>query len=180
MRILFVPISSIALGAFAILASPMSVANAANEEPPVASEESSAPASIVGMSDQKLSASIERWIANYYLSGHDLSREEMKAIYAPTVDYFGKGEKSLSYIIRDQRGYYRRWPQRMFEMVPGTLQIARDPYNKSVVDVSFQYDFETRSARRTSRGRGLAELTLDFSLPGGRIVREGGRVLERY
>lgn len=180
MRLIRHSVTVLAVGALTVCFAPIRAVLSAPLEAPVTAGESGASEEIARMSDEKLRVAIEAFVAEFYLSGEELSADEMTTIYAPTVDYFGSRSKKRVSIIRDQRGYYRRWPERNFELVPGTLKIVRGADNSSMVDVSFEYYFETRSRKRESRGRGIAELTLDFSLPGGRIVREGGKVLERF
>ncbi len=144
-------------------------------------EDPAAPAeSIARMSEEKLQTAIERFVDNFYLAGEDLSTDEMMAIYAPVVNYFGNRRKKRASIIRDQLSYYRRWPSRSFELVPGTLSVVRSTKVDAIVNVTFEYFYETRSRKRTSRGRGVTNLTLDFTVPGGQIIREGGKVLERF
>ncbi len=136
--------------------------------------------SIANMSEAELRTAIERFINDFYLAGENLSRDEMKIIYAPVVDYFGERRKTRAAIMKNQRAYYRRWPDRLFEMMPGTLEISRKEGSTGIVDVTFEYFYETRSAKRVSRGQGVSYLTLDFTVAGGQIIREGGKVLKRF
>ena len=112
--------------------------------------------SIANMSEVELRTAIERFINDFYLAGENLSRDEMKIIYAPVVDYFGQRRKTRTAIMKNQRAYYRRWPERLFEMIPGTLAIERKDSANGIVDVTFEYFYETRSAKRVSRGQGGA------------------------
>ncbi|KUO58330.1 MAG: hypothetical protein APF80_15100 [Alphaproteobacteria bacterium BRH_c36] len=136
--------------------------------------------SIANMSEAELRSVIERFVENFYLAGEDLSEDQLKTIYAPVVNYFGSRRKSRSAIVRDQLRYYRRWPDRKFELIPQTLSVVRSDAADQVIDVVFDYLFDTRSGKRRARGRGVAMLTLDFSVAGGQIVRERGKVLERF
>lgn len=136
--------------------------------------------SIANMSDVELRDAITRFVENFYLAGEDLSEEQLEAIYAPVVNYFGNRRKTRASIVRDQRRYYRRWPDRNFELISGTLNVVRTDQADEIVDVVFEYFFETRSGKRKSRGRGVTMLTLDFSVAGGQIIRERGEVTERF
>lgn len=126
----------------------------------------------------ELRSVVGRFIDGFYLSGDDLTPEEIATLYAPRVDYFGDRGKLRDAIVRDKLAYFRRWPNRRYELIPETLAVYRDP-DAQQVDVEFEYQFETRGRGRRSEGRGIALLTLDFSQPGGQIVREEGRVLDR-
>lgn len=115
----------------------------------------------------------------FYLAGLNLAPEQIDAIYADKVDYFGEKEKSRADIIRDKQAYYRRWPQRRYTIVPDTINIYREAGGPQLIDITFEYDFDVRSNGRRERGRGEASLTIDFATPNGAIVREEGKVLSR-
>jgi hypothetical protein len=123
-------------------------------------------------------ASVQKFVSDFYLAGEDLSAEQIEAIYAPRVVYYGTPTSRAS-IIRDQQAYTRRWPQRRYTLIDDTLAITAKPNAPKTFDVSFDYDFEVRAADRTSMGRGFTRLTLDFSVPGGQIVAVEGRVTQR-
>ncbi|MBU2581353.1 MAG: hypothetical protein KJ622_06520 [Alphaproteobacteria bacterium] len=136
--------------------------------------------SLAEMSDDELRAAMVKFVENFYLAGEDQSDEQLTVLYAPVVDYFGSRRKSRVAIIRDQKSYYRKWPDRSFLLAPNTLRVERTSGGEPIVEVTFEYLFDNRSAKRRSRGRGVSYLTLDFSVAGGQIIREGGRVLQRY
>lgn len=129
--------------------------------------------------DDALEARIERFVRGFYLSGQDVGEEQIRLLYAPFVHYFGKDDVSIAQIIRDKTAYYRRWPQRVFSLIEGTLDVRRLEGNGNVYDVAFEYDFEVRRGGDQKRGRGVAVLTIDLNEDEGRIVRETGRVLKR-
>lgn len=129
--------------------------------------------------DGVLEARIERFVRGFYLSGDDVDEEQIRLLYGPRVDYFGRNGVSVGEIVRDKIGYYRRWPQRVFSLVEGTLDVRRAGQGGESYDVAFEYDFEVRRAGEIKRGRGVAVLTIDLGDDGGRIVRETGRVLRR-
>ncbi|MBU1210458.1 MAG: hypothetical protein KJ587_04180 [Alphaproteobacteria bacterium] len=163
----------------AVVAQPRPAVSAPNEAA-VSGEEALPEKSIANMSEVELRAAIERFVENFYLAGVDLSEEQLETIYAPVVDYFGSRRQSRAAIVRDQLRYYRRWPERRFELIPGTLNVVRSDETDEVIDVVFEYFFDTRSGKRRPRGRGVAMLTLDFSVVGGQIIRERGNVVERF
>ncbi len=134
---------------------------------------------IAALDDEALARRMVAFIGDFYLSGQNLEPEELEAIYAPTVLYFGSRPKSRRAIVADKLGYYRRWPDRRYNLVPDTVSIFRTDDNAQQIDITFDYDFDVRSARRVSRGRGSAVLTLDLGVPGGQIVREDGKVVRR-
>lgn len=124
-------------------------------------------------------AQIERFVTNYYLSSEPFSKEQIEVLYAPRIHYFGKSDVAREEIIRDKLRYYARWPGRRYVLDPATLQIAEDPANPRILDIRFEYEFDVSGPSRTSSGRGIALLTLDLSVEGGRITRESGSVISR-
>jgi len=146
------------------------------------SQPADGPTSIVDVaetSDAELRDRMVRFVDRFYLSGQDLSGEEIDTLYAPVVDYFGNTRKTLTEVKQDKIAYFKRWPDRLYELIPETLEIVRSDVDPDVIGVEFEYLFDVRSASRTSMGRGFTVLTLDFSTPGGRITRETGDVIDR-
>jgi hypothetical protein len=121
---------------------------------------------------------VQKFVTDFYLSNENLSGEQIDAIYAPMVQYFGT-PTSRRAVVREKLAYYRRWPERRFTLAPDTLKITTAPTGPRVVDISFDYEFDVRSSERTSAGRGSARLTLDLSGGEGQIIREEGRVTAR-
>jgi hypothetical protein len=121
---------------------------------------------------------VQKFVVDFYLSNEDLTGEQIDAIYAPTVQYFGTATNRRA-VVREKLAYYRRWPERRFTLDPDTLKITTAQTGPRVVDISFDYEFDVRSAERMSAGRGSARLTLDLSGSEGQIIREEGRVTAR-
>ncbi len=128
---------------------------------------------------EQLRGLMRRFVATHYLSGEDMTPEEIATLYAERVDYFGERRKTLRSIIADKQAYFRRWPQRDYLLVADTFQVNRGGDNNGRLEVRFEYDFAVRSPQRNSSGRGVTELTFDVATPGGKLVRESGRVLSR-
>lgn len=133
---------------------------------------------ISDLDDAVVAEIMAHFVVTFYLSGKSMSPAEIEQLYAPRVRYFDGTELTRKAVIRDKLDYFKRWPDRTFSLVPDTMEVFRD--ESDLVDVTFQYEFVVRSPKRTSRGRGNAKLTLDFTEPAGRIVREEGDVISRY
>jgi len=99
--------------------------------------------------------------------------------YAPYVTYYGKHGVPRGRIMKDKARYFRRWPYASYKVDAGTLEI-RPAAGPGRYQVSFEYDYEVASSKKSSAGRGLAQLTLEVASGGFRIVSEGGRVLRKY
>lgn len=135
------------------------------------------PAEIDEVEDTALAEAMVRFIVGFYLTGEDLTADEIAELYAPTVSYNGEQAKSRDDVVRDKLAYVKKWPKRRFDVVPDTIEVVRDSIGPKFVDVVFEYTFEVRSGKRVSRGRGAASLTLDFTSPHAQIVREDSKVL---
>jgi hypothetical protein len=120
---------------------------------------------------------IEVFIKDYYLSEEALDEADLRRIYSPKVDYFGERKTNLVEVAREKARYYRDWPTRHYELVPGSIDIEWK--SADVANVTFLYDFKVSAPdKMTSEGRGRGHLTLDLRGPTGRIVREDGEVIE--
>jgi hypothetical protein len=118
---------------------------------------------------------IRTFVEKYYLSGDALDDSQVRHIYAERVDYFGR-EVPLKDVARQKMDYYHQWPGRNYAMIPGTLTISWK--SALLANVTFNYRFKVKSRKDlVSAGRGRAVLTIDFSAPAARIVREDGEVL---
>lgn len=147
---------------------------AENADPP--QDEQAAPAprlDAAGMADR-----LKRFVTNYYLSPDALSPPQLRAIYAENIEYFGGQRVTVERVIADKLNYFRRWPERKFHLVDGTIDINHDRSKPSVYHVSFEYDFAIAGPGRQSSGRGFGLLSLDLALGQGQIIRETGEVLQ--
>ena len=72
------------------------------------------------------------------------------SFYASTVDYYGEGRQSHAAITRDQRNYYRRWPDREFKL-RGDPQIVR--LGEESATARYRYHYSLRGPQKTASGR---------------------------
>ncbi len=121
---------------------------------------------------------LTRFVTDYYLGSSPLSSEQLRALYATRVEYFGGRKVSVERVVADKLSYYRRWTDRRFRLVDGTLDINRDRRQPSLFHVSFEYDFRISGPGRRSSGRGFGLITLDLGTSDAHIVRETGEVLQ--
>ncbi len=124
----------------------------------------------------KSSEWIKVFIKNFYLSGEALNEADIRRIYSREIDYFGK-RTSIDKLARETAQYYRDWPQRHYELVPGSIDIKWK--SDQIADVSFSYDYKVSAPKKkkASKGRGRAHLTFDLRGHTGLIVREDGEVI---
>ncbi len=121
---------------------------------------------------------VQEFVTDKYLSGDDLSPSQLRRMYAPRVDHFGRSNIDVSRLIQEKQEYYDRWPDRDYELDEDSFTIApgREP---GTVEVSFEFSFELDGGGRSSRGRGETNLVLEERDDGFVILSENGRVIER-
>ena len=161
------------------LAKPTTLAKA--PAPEAMPEALNAPTSVVDYISlpNKSSDWIKVFIKNFYLSGEALSEADLRHIYSKEVNYFGK-RTSIDKVARETARYYRDWPKRHYELVPGSIDIKWK--SAQVADVSFIYDYKVSAPKKkkATKGRGRAHLTFDLRGQTGLIVREDGEVIANH
>lgn len=138
------------------------------------------PASVVDYlsTPQSTSDWVEIFIRDFYLSESALDESQIRRIYSDPVDYFGQNKKDLAHVAREKARYYRLWPKRHYDLIPGSIAIQWKSAN--VADVTFMYHYKVSASNRKSQtGRGRAHVTLDLAGPAGLIVREDGELIGR-
>ena len=84
----------------------------------------------------------------------------------------------LREVARAKQRYYRIWPKRHYELVPGSIVIKWK--SDTVAEAIFLYRYAVSAPdQRSQNGRGRAHVTLDLGGPAGLIVREDGELLRR-
>lgn len=86
-----------------------------------------------------------------------------KPRYLERVDYFERGVVSRDAVLQDTDRYARRWPQRTFELVPGSVQVTPKGGDRYVA--SFDYTYAVSNGSRQLSGRASGVLAL--------VVKEG-------
>jgi hypothetical protein len=128
----------------------------------------------------RVHAQVLRFVSENYLS-EGSSAGEISDNYATKVDYFGKRKLNRRDIVTDKLNYYRRWPNRTYELIPRTLTVAAAQGRPQLYDVSFEYTFRVSNAQGTRAGRGITRLTLDLGSSNKSVIlAESGDVLERF
>lgn len=120
-----------------------------------------------------------RFVTEFYLSGDNVSPDVLRGIYARKVSYYGK-VVGLEQVVKSKLTYFGRWPAREFTLQPGTLAIRPMRTDGRVYELTFVYDFQVSSATRKSGGTGYSRLRIDLADGRGKIVRESGKVIDRY
>ena len=138
------------------------------------------PASVIQYlgTPQRTSEWVEVFIRDFYLSESALDEAQIRRIYSDPVDYFGQHKVDLREVARAKQRYYRIWPKRHYELVPGSIVIKWK--SDTVAEAIFLYRYAVSAPnQRSQNGRGRAHVTLDLGGPAGLIVREDGELLRR-
>ena len=158
---------------------PTQVAKAAPQEATPAHAPGS-PASVIAYlsTPQRTSDWVEVFIRDFYLSESALDEAQIRRIYSDPVDYFGQHKLDLGEVARAKQRYYRLWPKRHYELLPGSIAIKWK--SDTVAEATFLYRYAVSAPKqRSQNGRGRAHVTLDLGGPAGMIVREDGELLGR-
>ena len=129
------------------------------------------------VADTGTRADAERAIQAYLaLWSHDadVNAASIERFYPPQAIYYGHAY-SRAEILADKRAYVRRWPQRSYREVPGTLS-AHCNADRSLCAVGVIMEWR-RVGAKVSIGR--ARLGFDFVPSDGarKIARESARIL---
>jgi hypothetical protein len=94
----------------------------------------------------------------------------VERLYAPRVIYYGKN-MSRAAILADKRAYIARWPQRRYEIVPGSVDVACTKGNAQCRATALMR--WTRADRAGREVRGSSRMAFLVSRDsGGKIIRE--------
>lgn len=142
-----------------------------------------APASAQGFrgAEPPVVAAIEDFVANMYLQMGFEHPELISHFYADELEtYWGKKNHSRAAVIADKRRYAARWPEREYQLLPGSLAVAAVPGRRDVYAVQFEFEYFVESRRGTRAGLGESQLLVQMLASGPLILAEAGRVLDRY
>lgn len=110
--------------------------------------------------------------------GHGRSdHRDRPALFAPRIKYYQKGVISREALLADKAAYYRRWPQRRYELIKDSVQAA--PGSGDSIDVTFHYAFEVSNGKEVRRGTGVSRLGVQLIDGQFSIISEDGKVERR-
>lgn len=114
-------------------------------------------------------AAVRAYLEGYLRDGSTNSLAAEMGYYAPRVDYFESGPMDRDLIRRDISSYYKRWPERRYE-IDGPVAVTPGAHPGETV-ARFRLRFTCRSPKHRARGRTENVFTLQSTLADGvRIV----------
>jgi hypothetical protein len=97
----------------------------------------------------KLTERAEGFVRKYLEAAKTNELEAEMAFYADRVDYFDHGTVGREFIERDVRRYYKRWPQRNYQLLDFKLaKAARDD-----LEVVFRIAFHVKNQEHSVAGK---------------------------
>jgi hypothetical protein len=96
-------------------------------------------------------------------------------MYADRVNYFGDGRINRQAIHKDQQAYYRKWPERKFDLIDEP-ELVRTSGEEATV--RFRIKYNVRGAGDSARGRTENLVRLRRTDEGLKIVAIRERKLE--
>ncbi|MCP4314783.1 MAG: hypothetical protein GY789_01765 [Hyphomicrobiales bacterium] len=109
-------------------------------------------------------------------SGESALRE-LGAVYAGSVDYFGK-ITTWDEVMQDKSQYFDRWPIRHYEVERNSL--LADCSGGEVCTVSGHFDWSVNSPQRNKQADGTARFEFTITAhPPHQVLRESSEVVER-
>jgi len=96
--------------------------------------------------------------------------------YNDTINYYDKGDTSLSQVIREKAAYMKRWPQRNFTFLDIRLLKTENPVVKKAICIM---RWEVSNDKKTLSGISEAEYLLRMDGGDILILGESSKVLSR-
>jgi hypothetical protein len=127
---------------------------------------------------QELLRRLDSFIRDDYLGSGLAGHENAAALYAASVDYYGRAKVPRAAVISQKQAYYRKWPTRRYEVIAGTFAVR--PGANDAVEIVFRYTYELSDGRRSMRGVGQTVLGVVLSADGNfQIAKEEGGIVAR-
>ena len=91
-----------------------------------------------------------RFLDEYLTAAEGESPEEELAFFADELNYFDSGRVSRKFVDKDQRAYYRRWPDRQFTLI---AEPSIQPVSDRSVLVRYRVRYALRRGQETASGQ---------------------------
>lgn len=112
---------------------------------------------------------IDEFVHNFIASNESNDVDLAVSFYAPTVDLFEEGRKSIDAIRRDIESYNARWPSRR-ATIRGDVRLAEKAKYHSYT-ASFEHDYYVENPSRGEWINGAVQVDLQITIDGDGIPR---------
>ena len=134
-------------------------------------------AGIVGLAGQAHAVQADLQMDRYFSIWADNARitpAVVDNLYASRVVYYGKSMTTAE-VYRDKLNFIRRWPDRRYQVVPGSVSKACDPAAETCrINAVLHWDKADPRTRQGSTGANTITLTLVRQDGTLKIARESG------
>lgn len=124
-------------------------APAANSRPPRSVATSPEAPGSGGVNDELQPATVVRFVESYLRAAEARRPDEELSFYAEYVDYFDSGRVSRQFVAKDQASYYRRWPNREFQLADAPQLLSS---NGKQATVRFRMRYKVSSGQERASG----------------------------
>ncbi len=123
---------------------------------------------------------IRSLIDRYIVVGNNRDIDGMINLYAQRVDYFRAGNVSRSFVYKDKRNYYKRWPSLHVDLI-GIDSIDNVPgrRDEKIVTYRIYFDVYNYAKQKGIKGRARNTVILKKENGGLKIISDKQKVLER-
>jgi hypothetical protein len=112
---------------------------------------------------------IDEFVHNFIASNETNGVDLAVSFYAPTVEVFEEGRKSIDAIRRDIESYNSRWPSRR-ATIRGDVRLAEKAANHSYT-ASFEHDYYVENASRGEWINGAVAVDLQIVVEGSGVPK---------
>jgi cell division septation protein DedD len=108
---------------------------------------------------------MDEFVHNFIASNESNDLDLAVSFYAPTVDLFEEGKKSVDAIRRDVEGYNARWPSRR-ATIRGDVRLSEKAANRAYT-ATFEHDYYVENAARGEWINGAVAVDLQITVTDG-------------
>jgi hypothetical protein len=123
---------------------------------------------------ERLRRALFNFVVIEYLGHGRANHTDRPELFAPEVKYYNKGVIPREAVLADKESYYKRWPQRRYELIADSVQAAAASGDS--LDITFRYEFQVSRGAETRRGRGVSRLGVQLIDGQFAIISEDGEV----
>lgn len=123
---------------------------------------------------ERLRRALFNFVVIEYLGHGRTGHKDRPELFAPRVKYYKKGVISREALLADKEAYYKRWPQRSYQLITDSVQASAGAGDS--IDITFRYEFQVSRSAETRRGTGISRLSVQLINGAFAIVSEDGEV----
>ena len=127
--------------------------------------------------ERDLATELANFVKDAYLGHGKENHVSDDTIFADEVEYYDEGRIPRSEVTADHDNYYRKWPERLYEMIADSLKFT--PTSDNTVDATFRYAYQLANGTKKTGGIGVTNLSIQLRDGRFEITKEQGKVVSR-